>query len=162
MENEIRERISQVQSWFVSQGKTLSFAESCTGGLLSGMVAERPGCSAYFWGSIVSYHNSVKESLLQVPGSTIRCLGEVSVPTAKYMAQGVREELGTDWSVSITGIAGPTGGSPEKPVGTVCFAVVGPGFAATSKQSFSGHERRKIQLESAKFAIDFLWDSISS
>jgi PncC family amidohydrolase len=78
------------------------------------------------------------------------------------MARGCRKNLSVDWSVSITGIAGPGGGTPEKPVGTVCFAVCGPDVEVVHQELFKSEERRKIQLESVKFAINFLWDSIKN
>ena len=159
---EIQERIGQLQAYFNDMGQTLALAESCTGGLISGMIAELPGVSSFFEGSVVSYSGAVKEGTLGVLKSTIQCHGEVSRPVALEMARGVRKQIGSDWSVSVTGIAGPTGGTPEKPVGTVCFAVVGPGFEKAVIQHFKSENRPEIQLESARFAIEFLWDSINA
>jgi PncC family amidohydrolase len=106
--------------------ETVSFAESCTGGLVSSLVARVSGASAVFVGSVVAYANEVKESLLGVPKELIRQHGAVSEPVARAMAKGVCRQLQSTWAVSITGIAGPGGGTPEKPVGTVCFGLVGP------------------------------------
>jgi PncC family amidohydrolase len=157
---EIYEKIAELQKIFVQREWTLGLAESCTAGLISSMIGSRPGVSKFFAGSVVSYAGSVKANLLHVQRSSMQCHGEVSVPVALEMARGVRKLLKTDWAVSVTGIAGPTGGSDEKPVGTVCFAVVGPGFERAETRYFKLADRQKIQLASAQFAIQSLWDSI--
>lgn len=142
----------------ICQQRKLSFgfAESCTGGLLSAQVTSVPGVSAVFKGSVVCYAGAVKTSILDVPPSALRAYGEVSEPVARYMARGARKHLNCDWSVSITGVAGPGGGSPEKPVGTVFFAVCGPGIERAVKQQFSGPKRQDIQQQSVNFALDLL------
>lgn len=147
-------QICQQRDW------TLGFAESCTGGLLSSRVTEVPGVSAVFLGSVISYAGAVKSSSLEVPSSALKAYGEVSEPVARYMARGARKRLKCDWSVSITGIAGPGGGSPEKPVGTVFFAVSGPGFETAVRQQFSGPKRKDIQQQSADFALDLLLNAM--
>jgi nicotinamide-nucleotide amidase len=152
--------VDALKKWFTENGRTLAFAESCTGGLLSATIAAEPGVSAFFLGSVVSYHASVKEKILKVPSPLLKVLGEVSVPTAIAMARGVKAQLKSDWAVGITGVAGPSGGSADKPVGFVCFAVVGPGFEEGRSVLFNAKERTKIQLESVQFALNFLWDSI--
>lgn len=111
--------------------------------------------SDVYMGSIVSYSNSVKVKMLGVLESTLVAHGAVSEPTALEMARGAREILGVDWCVSITGIAGPTGGSAEKPVGTVCFASIGTGLERSVKKRFDG-TREEIQLQSAEFAASWL------
>lgn len=135
---------------------TIGFAESCTGGLLSAYMTMVPGVSAVFMGSVVSYAGPVKEGLLGVPKSALQSYGEVSEPVARYMARGARKHLNCDWSVSITGIAGPGGGLPQKPVGTVFFAVSGPGFETAVRQQFSGPKRQDIQQQSVEFSLDLL------
>lgn len=107
---------------------TFAFAESCTGGLASSKITDLPGSSAVFHGGIISYDNSVKEKVLKVKSETLKNFGAVSIETAIEMARGARELLGVDFAVSITGIAGPTGGSPEKPKGTVAI-----GYASKEK-----------------------------
>ena len=107
---------------------TFAFAESCTGGLTSSKITDLPGSSAVFHGGIISYDNSVKENVLKVKTETLKNFGAVSIECAAEMARGARELLNTDFAVSITGIAGPTGGSPEKPKGTVAI-----GFASKDK-----------------------------
>ncbi|MFL6261741.1 MAG: competence/damage-inducible protein A [Thermoanaerobaculia bacterium] len=107
-------------------GATLTAAESCTGGLFSQRITTVAGSSDYFLGAAVTYSNELKTRLVGVPAEMIVEHGAVSEPVARAMAEGVRRELGSDWGVGITGIAGPGGGSEEKPVGTVHFAVAGP------------------------------------
>lgn len=158
----MKDSVERIHKWFIENEKTLSLAESCTGGLISSQLTAMPGSSRYFIGSVVSYHRSVKQNQLGVSENLIKTLGEVSLPVARQMAQGARKYLNTDWSVSVTGIAGPGGGTPEKPVGTVCFAVCGPGIEQVHQERFKIEQREEIQLASAKFAIDFLWDSIKN
>jgi nicotinamide-nucleotide amidase len=150
------------QNLFVHRGLTLSLAESCTGGLIAAAVAEQPGASKYFLGGVVSYSSQAKQTFLDVKASTVACLGEVSRPVAQQMARGAKARFQSDWSLSVTGIAGPSGGSPEKPVGTVCFAVAGPGFEVSVEQRFRSATRREIQLESACFALSFLMDTVKA
>jgi len=108
-------------------GLTLSVAESCTGGLLGDLLTNVPGSSGYFLGGIVAYSDDLKRGLLGVPGDLVNRHGAVSAECALAMAQGVRRITGSDLAVSITGIAGPSGGTPQKPVGTVYVALVGEG-----------------------------------
>lgn len=135
--------------------ETLSIAESCTGGLLSSKISSYAGVSKVFMGSVVSYSNHAKQILLDVPANLIKSVGAVSTPVALAMARGVREKLDSTWSISITGIAGPSGGTEQKPVGTVCFAICGPSFEETAIQYFSG-TRAEIQNASAQFAVALL------
>ena len=110
----------------VGSNSTLAVAESCTGGGLGAALVARPGASAHFLGGVQAYANAAKEALLGVPAAMLRDHGAVSEPVARAMAEGVRERLGADFGLSITGVAGPDGGSPEKPVGTVFMACAGP------------------------------------
>jgi PncC family amidohydrolase len=141
----------KVQELFLENKWTLSIAESCTGGLISSLLTRRAGASAYFIGSVVSYANSVKVKSLHVSQDLIKKWGAVSEPVALAMAQNVRKSLESTWGLSVTGIAGPTGGSKEKPVGTVWFAIVGPGVEVTDCQVFSG-DREKVQNQAAEHA----------
>jgi PncC family amidohydrolase len=108
-----------------SRGITLALAESCTGGLISHRVTSVPGSSSYFLGGIVSYSNDVKVSALDVPRDMIEEYGAVSAQVARAMAEGVRHELSSDVAAAVTGIAGPGGGTPEKPAGTAFIAFAG-------------------------------------
>lgn len=106
-------------SLLISKNLTISCAESCTGGLVAKNITDVGGCSRVFYGGVVSYANEVKENVLKVSPSTLEMYGAVSENTAKEMARGVRELCKTDIGISTTGIAGPDGGTVEKPVGTV-------------------------------------------
>lgn len=133
----------------------MAFAESCTGGKLSSAVTEIPGASEVFMGSIVAYANTAKEALLSVSKNSLEKYGAVSEAVALEMAKGARNTMKTNWGVAITGIAGPKGGTPEKPVGTVCFAVVGPNFEEAVTKHFLG-SRLEIQSQSVNYAREFL------
>ena len=137
------------------QKLTVGFAESCTGGALSAFVTEQPGVSDIFLGSVVSYSNEAKVDLLGVRRDTLMQEGAVSESVARQMAHGVRRQLKTDWSVAITGIAGPSGGTPTKPVGTVCIAIAGPDFEDSRKELFSG-DRKGIQQASVDYSVNWL------
>jgi nicotinamide-nucleotide amidase len=107
-------------------GHSVATAESCTGGLLAGRLTDRPGSSAYVLGGVVAYSDEAKVSLAAVPASLIEEHGAVSAEVAAALADGARSVFGAEFGVGITGIAGPGGGTEEKPVGTVCFSVAGP------------------------------------
>jgi nicotinamide-nucleotide amidase len=137
------------------QKQTIGFAESCTGGRLSAVWAEIPGVSDVFSGSVVSYANQVKKDLLGVQEKALKDEGAVSQKVVLQMAQGLRKKLKVDWALAITGVAGPSGGSPDKPVGTVWFSIVGPEFEETERKNFTG-ERVEIQQASVEFATRWL------
>lgn len=109
-----------------ARGQTLAAAESCTGGLVAAGVVAVPGASDVFAGGVVAYSNAVKTSALGVSADVLAASGAVSESVVRAMAEGVREKLGSTWGISVSGVAGPGGGTPEKPVGTVWFAVAGP------------------------------------
>ena len=113
--------------------KTLALAESCTGGLVSNLITDVPGSSKYFKGGVVAYSNKVKISLLGVSPSTIKKFGAVSGKTAREMADGVRLLMGSDLAAAITGIAGPSGSRPAKPVGLAYIAFSGKGRTIVKK-----------------------------
>lgn len=127
------------------------FAESCTGGALSASITQVSGASAVFWGSIISYSNDVKQKQLKVPEAVLMQHGAVSEECAKYMALGARDALEVDWAVSVTGIAGPGGGTVEKPVGTVCFAWASATQLIVKRKLFLG-DRADIQAKALAFA----------
>ena len=131
---------------------TCGFAESCTGGLLSSWITKRPGVSQFFLGSVVSYSNAVKQEVLQVSPTTLENQGAVSRQAALEMVRGVHRLLKVDVGVAITGIAGPSGGTVDKPVGLVFVAVVGPGFESVEKLQLTG-DRESIQLQSCVQAL---------
>ena len=114
--------VHQVKERCLKNNLTISTAESCTGGLIGGAITSEPGISACYPGGIVSYANEVKNELLSVSKETLSSVGAVSPECAKQMAEGVRLLLKTDSAVAVTGIAGPDGGTPQKPVGLVYIA----------------------------------------
>jgi PncC family amidohydrolase len=134
---------------------TLSLAESCTGGLLSALITQQSGISDFYMGAVVSYANSAKESILGVNPKSIEQYGSVSEVVAIEMARGAKRIFKTDVSLAITGVAGPSGGTKEKPVGFVCFALSGPNFERGLQYQFSG-SRNEIQAASVFWIIDVL------
>lgn len=137
-------------------GRTLAVAESCTGGMVSALLTDIPGSSDYFVGSVVSYANSAKRDLLDVSEETLRLHGAVSEEAAREMARGARARFGADLAVAVTGIAGPDGGTPEKPVGRVFFAVAdrnGGGIA--KRRDFIG-DRPAVRRNASLFALELV------
>ncbi len=124
---------------------TISLAESCTGGLISSLFTSIPGCSEYYLGSVTSYANKVKEKVLNVDAGIIAKYGAVSSECAAAMAEGVRQITGSDYALSTTGIAGPTGGSDEKPVGTLWVGVSSNQGTETYKFTFNKQRNENIQ-----------------
>jgi PncC family amidohydrolase len=143
-----------------ARGWTLAVAESCTGGLLSHRVTQVAGASDYFVGGVISYANQAKQDLLGVGEATLMAHGAVSQETALEMAQGVRRALGSDVGVAITGIAGPAGGTPEKPVGLTWIAVVTP--AGERSQAFVyTSDRVGNKLEASESALTMTLQAVS-
>ena len=136
-----------------SHGKTLSSAESCTGGTISQLITSIPGSSEYFLGGVTSYANSVKTGVLGVPAEIIEKHGAVSSECVAAMAEGVRKLTGSDYSVATSGIAGPGGGTPEKPVGTVWVGVSSQKGTETYKVQYKGDRKRNIE-RSAAYALN--------
>ncbi len=134
---------------------TLAVAESCTGGLVAHRLTNIPGSSDYFERGVVVYSNRAKNEILQVPEEMIATLGAVSGPVAEKMAEGVRRISRATFGLGITGIAGPSGGSEEKPVGTVFIALADPGGTASKKYQFWG-DRERIKAITAQTALDWV------
>ncbi|PWU22272.1 MAG: damage-inducible protein CinA [Bdellovibrio sp.] len=134
---------------------TLGFGESCTGGLLSAVLTSVPSVSDTYLGAVVSYSNAAKTHLLGVSPETLNRVGAVSEEVAGEMAAGVCKQLSVTWGIAVTGIAGPAGGTPEKPVGTVCFGFRGPGVSRTTRKLLTGN-RDAIQRQTVECAIEML------
>jgi len=142
-----------------ARGLTLSVAESCTGGLLGHRLTNVSGSSAYFERGVVVYSNRAKQELLGVPDEVLRTHGAVSAPCAEAMARGICERSGSACGLSVTGVAGPEGGTPQKPVGTVFFGVAISGKVASKRFRFLG-DRVAIKWQSAQTALDLLRRSL--
>jgi nicotinamide-nucleotide amidase len=138
-----------------SRGRTVACAESCTGGLLSYRLTDVPGSSVYFLEGIVAYSNRAKSRRLGVPSALIRANGAVSASVVEAMARAVRERAGSDYGLAVTGIAGPSGGSEEKPVGLVFTALAWNGGAFVERNLFRG-TRETVKSQSAQKALDML------
>ena len=138
------------------RGLTLAVAESCTGGLLGHRITNVPGSSAYYQGSVTAYASEVKERILLVRHDTLYHYGAVSQQAAREMAQGVKRAFCADVGLSVTGIAGPGGGRPGKPVGLVYIALSAPDGEWLERRVWDG-TRRENKERSAEAALDLLW-----
>ncbi|HZT41002.1 MAG TPA: competence/damage-inducible protein A [Chthonomonadaceae bacterium] len=137
------------------RGKTVATAESCTGGLVAQRITDVPGSSAVFLGGAVVYSNEAKTDLVGVPAEMIARVGAVSREVGQALAEGARKRFGTDYGIGITGIAGPEGGTPEKPVGLVYIALAYAGGCDVEKANFIG-SRQVVRLRSATTALNML------
>ncbi len=145
----------------VGRGVTVSVAESCSGGQVADRITNVPGSSNYFIGSVVAYSNQMKVSQLGVSEGAIRDFGAVSAVVAEEMAGGIAGITGSDYALSITGVAGPEGGTEEKPVGTVWFGIVTPFGRERKRIQFAG-TRQEIKRKVSSFAIFNLMKAIRS
>lgn len=151
-----------VSEQLIKASKKLVTAESCTGGLIASEITRLSGSSELFERGFVTYSNEAKQELLGVSKETLDHFGAVSEETAKEMAEGALKNSRADIAISVTGIAGPSGGSDEKPVGTVCFGVCEKGkSAATSTERFNG-SRHEVQDQAAKHALTIVLESLKS
>lgn len=141
------------------RGVKVATAESCTGGLVATRITSVPGSSSVFLGGVVSYANAVKSELLGVPQELLGRAGAVSAECAEAMAVGVRERLGADVAVSVTGIAGPDGGTPLKPVGLVYFGVATAAGVKSERQQFAG-DREAVRLQATDRALALLMEAV--
>ena len=146
----------QVGRALVQSGESLALAESCTGGLIGYRITAVPGSSRYFRGAAVTYEDGVKERLLGVRRATLTRHGAVSAETAVAMARGARKVFAAGIALSVTGIAGPGGGSDEKPVGTVCIGVAGPGGGREVRTVQFPGDRAMIRRQATQAALDLL------
>jgi nicotinamide-nucleotide amidase len=148
----LEERVGQL---LIERQQTLALAESCTGGLISHRITSIAGSSAYYLGGVTSYANDVKIELLGVRPATLEKYGAVSQETALEMSHGVRERIGADYGLSVTGIAGPSGGTPEKPVGTVWISIAQEKNHEARLFQFHG-DRERIILGTSQAALNWL------
>jgi PncC family amidohydrolase len=147
--------IQQAHLRLLKSGKTVATAESCTAGMLSSLLTQLPNSSRYFILGITTYSNQAKQAILKIPPSVICKNGAVSKETALLMAQRVRKLAQADFGISITGIAGPTGGTPQKPVGTVFIALSSKNKSICKKFIFKGN-RNSIREQASRKALQLL------
>jgi nicotinamide-nucleotide amidase len=138
-----------------ARGERVAVAESCTGGLLAELVTRVSGASAVFDLGVVAYANAMKERMVGVPAAALAEHGAVSEPVARALAEGARRAGAATWGLGVTGVAGPTGGTPEKPVGTVHLALAGPGGTTAVQRLYRG-DRERIRRQAAYEALNLL------
>ena len=142
----------------IEAGKTVATAESCTGGMIGELLTRRPGSSQAFLGGAITYSNAEKVRQLGVREDTLATHGAVSEPTVREMAAGARERFGSDLAVAVSGVAGPDGGTPDKPVGTVWLALAGAG-ATTKKLAWPG-ARDQIRTLASWWALRLIDEAL--
>lgn len=162
---------TQVVETLSNLGLTLAVAESCTGGLIGSLITDVPGSSRVFPGGVVAYANGPKRELLGVPADLLVAHGAVSREAAAAMAEGVRRALGTDIGVGVSGITGPTGGTPEKPIGTVFIACAAPSGVSVEHHQWTSDEeagngngvplRERNKQKSAMAALELVLRRVS-
>lgn len=161
MERALRQRVAALAQCLSGRAEMLASAESCTGGLVAAACTELAGSSAWFERGFVTYSNAAKQELLGVPEATLARYGAVSAQTVVAMVEGALAKSRADWALAVSGIAGPGGGSAEKPVGTVWFAWGGPaGWRCTERQRFAG-DRAAVRAQSVLWALERLYQRAS-
>ncbi|MEM6513711.1 MAG: CinA family protein [Pseudomonadota bacterium] len=160
MTNELAALGESVVRAYTRAGKTIATAESCTGGWIAKVITDIDGSSAVFGYGVVSYSNDAKHTLLSVPAPVIDARGAVSEDVVGWMANGVRNVSGADVAVAVSGIAGPGGGTDDKPVGTVWFAWSGLGQLSTEKKVFDGG-RDDVRSQTVRHALEGLLARLS-
>ncbi len=155
MRKELYEIVVRIGERCLERSLRVATAESCTAGLLSAALTEVPGSSGWFVGGVAAYSNEIKERVLGVPSGILAAHGAVSDETVRDMAQGVAGLMQADVAVAISGVAGPGGGSVEKPVGTVCIAVLANGMNYGRTVYFTG-DRAAIREQTVAVALDVL------
>lgn len=161
--DEVRDRAKRLLAKAQAAGVTVATAESCTGGMIASVLTDIPGCSSVFERGFVTYSNEAKTEMLGVPAPWIEAHGAVSEPVAKAMAEGALTHSRAGMSVSVTGIAGPDGGSEGKPVGLVWFGVARRGEAArTVEQRFGDLGRDGVRAAAAAFALDLMDQALAA
>ena len=151
----------RLQGICAGRGLTVGLAESCTGGLIAATLTEVPGSSAYFVGGVVAYANAAKEGLLGVPRTTLEAHGAVSAQVAKAMAEGAGARFGASLAASVTGVAGPDGGSATKPVGLTYVGLAGGGATDVRRLQLGG-DRQAVRAAAARAVLEWLIERAES
>ena len=159
---ELENLAQELGTALLARGEYLTAAESCTGGWLAQSVTANAGSSAWFDRGFVTYSNAAKVEMLAVPEATLANHGAVSEPTARAMVQGALARSHADWAVAITGVAGPTGGSREKPVGTVCFAWAWKDGGCEAQTCHFAGDRAAVREHSVRHALKGLLARLDS
>ena len=160
LEEQITQLVLRLSDNLQEQGMTVAVAESCTGGWLAKSLTDLSGSSTWFLGGVVSYSNAVKQNVLSVEKVCLDEFGAVSEQVASQMVEGVRSVFSPSLAVSTTGVAGPLGGTAEKPVGMVCFGVQNnSGDVSTVTKQFAG-DRRQVRLQAVHAALQLLLDAL--
>ena len=160
-DDELVDLAERLQAVCLARRLTVATAESCTGGLVAHAITDIPGSSAYFQGGFVTYSDQVKRGQLGVGAELLAAHGAVSAQVARAMAEGARERLGTDLAVAVTGIAGPDGGTAEKPVGLTYVAVADAGGVDVRRHHWTG-DRHENKRESAVAALSLLFERVET
>ena len=161
MQNSIADKVVRLAEVLQQRGWTVTAAESCTGGAVAMNLTELAGSSAWFHGSFVTYSNELKEKMLGVSPETLLAFGAVSEQVVDEMSEGARLNAGADLSVAISGIAGPGGGSKDKPVGTVCFGVAVEGEPAVTETLVFAGDRHQVREQAVDHALAMLLDKLN-
>jgi nicotinamide-nucleotide amidase len=148
----------RIQELFLSKGWKLAVAESCTGGLIGAQLTSVPGSSSYFAGGVIAYSNDLKNNLLNVSAGLIESEGAVSGPVVEAMVRGVIAATGADCGISVTGVAGPDGGTDEKPVGTVWVGVALPTGTTSQLYNFTGN-REEVRKQAVQAAMELFLET---
>ena len=162
MDPALLDLIARLAQRLRDRGWTMASAESCTGGLIAAACTELSGSSDWFERGFVTYSNAAKQQMLGVPEATLIAHGAVSEPTARAMAEGAAAQSNASVSVSVTGIAGPGGGGPDKPVGLVHFAAVGPGGLVHRMERFGDLGRDAVRMAALRVALEMLAERAAS
>ena len=153
--------VEKLRDALLARGWTISTAESCTGGLCAAALVDLPGSSTWYSGGVVAYSNAIKHELLDVPKDVLQDHGAVSEPVALVMAEGVRSRCRSSVSCSTTGIAGPGGGTPDKPVGLVWIGIATPTGTHARRYHFSG-DRLSVRQQTVDACFELLLEQIES
>ncbi len=155
-----RQMVHELLDHLRSRDLRLAVAESCTGGLLGAAITSVPGASAAFLGGVLAYDNAVKTNLLGVDAGKLARRGAVSAAIVEAMAHGLRDRLGADVNIAVSGIAGPGGGTKEKPVGTVWVAVLGPGHLMDAHKFHFDGDRDDIRHDATQKALELALEAV--
>ena len=162
MKNNLLTQVKELGELFRRRGESLAAAESCTGGWLAKVCTDIAGSSDWFEAGFVTYSNPAKQSMLGVLSDTLETYGAVSEQTVREMALGAIQQSKADWAVAISGIAGPGGGRPDKPVGTVWFAWAGPEKWMLAQRMLFEGDREAVRLQAVEHALALLYQRIQT